>query len=84
VISEFVRIGIAGMEARGEAIKSDTGIRDFFRKQVTERPELDKWVDMFPTAPPDAVAGWLHGDKGSMNYYPRSDELATVIEMRPA
>lgn len=39
---------------------------------------------MFPTAPADAVAAWLHGDKGSMQYYPRRDELATVTELRPA
>ena len=63
------------MEDRGEAIKSDTGIRRHFTQQVTENHNLPKWCDLFPTAPADAVAAWLHGDKGSMRYYPRRDEL---------
>ena len=44
--------------------------------------QLDRWLELFPTAPPDAVAAWLHGDKGSMRYYERADELATVTELR--
>ena len=37
-------------------------------------PDLDRWLDMFPDAPPDAIAAWLHGDRGSMAYYKRADE----------
>ena len=84
VIAHYVRLGVQGMEDRGEAIKSDTGIRRHFTQQVTENHNLPKWCDLFPTAPADAVAAWLHGDKGSMRYYPRKDELATVTELRPA
>lgn len=84
VVRHYVRIGVQGMEDRGETIKSDTGIRAHFTQQVQEKPELPLWCAMFPTAPADAVAGWLHGAKGSMQYYPRADELADVIELRPA
>jgi general stress protein YciG len=54
------------------------------RKTCLAMKELTRWADLFPTAPPDAVAGWLHGDRGSMAYYPRADELAEVVELRPA
>ncbi len=43
-------------------------------------PELHRLLGMFPTAPASAVAAWLHGDKGSQQYYPRTDELPTTTE----
>lgn len=84
VIAHYVRLGVQGMEDRAQPIKSDTGIRAHFTEQAKAHDKLALWCDLFPTAPADAVAAWLHGDKGSMRYYPRADELATVTELRPA
>ena len=78
IVADFVRLGLDGMEARGEPIKSAAGIRRHFAEQATQNPNLPKWSAMFPTAPTDAVAAWLHGDKGSMRYYPRVDEIAAA------
>ena len=78
VIGHYVRLGVQGMEARGEQVKSDAGIRRHFTEQAANDEALPRWLDMFPTAPPDAVAAWLHGDKGSMRYYPRADEIAAA------
>jgi hypothetical protein len=46
------------------------------RATADANPDLDRWLDMFPDAPADAVAAWLHGEKGSMAYYDRADEIA--------
>lgn len=51
-------------------------------KRISTDPEVDRLIAMFPTAPADAIAAWLHGDRGSMRYYPRADELAPVIELK--
>lgn len=41
-------------------------------------PELTRLLALFPTAPAEHVALWLHGDKGTQAHYLRSDELATI------
>jgi hypothetical protein len=93
VIRNYVRLAIDGMEQRGEPIKSRSGLGRHLTEQVTAMANLQVWSTLFPTAPADAIAAWLHGDKGSMRYYPRADELAatedgpheaTIHELRPA
>jgi hypothetical protein len=84
VIADYHRIERTRMETAGETIKSEAGLKRYHAEQVTANPDLEHWLALFPTAPPDAIAAWLLGDKGSMRYYPRSDELATVTELRPA
>ncbi len=63
--------------------KNPTSYANAATRRIANDPELARFAALFPTAPPDAIAGWLHGDKHSMSYYPRSDELdtndATVI-----
>ena len=76
IVADFMRIALQGMTERGEIVKSETGLRRYLTEQARQNPNLTKWASMFPTAPTDAVAGWLHGDKGSMRYYPRADEIA--------
>ena len=93
VIANYVRIAIDAIEQRGDAIRSHSGMVRHLTEQCTALAQLDQWPAMFPTAPADAIAAWLHGDKGSMRYYPRADELAeqqdgphdaTIHELRPA
>jgi hypothetical protein len=78
VIANYVRLGIDGMEQRGEAIKSTTGITRHFTEQCATNSNLNAWMALFPTAPADAIAAWLHGDKGSMRYFQRADEIAAA------
>lgn len=80
VIANYVRLAIDGMEQRGEPIKSRTGLERHLTEQVTAMPNLQVWPALFPTAPADAVAAWLHGDKGSMRYFPRADEIAAAAD----
>lgn len=52
-------------------------------RRIAADPELARLADLFPTAPPDAVAAWLHGDKGSQRYYPRLDEIPAEPDTDP-
>jgi len=84
VVENFIRIGRDRHIATGNTIKSDRAFNDFMAGKARADENLDRWLKLFPTAPPDAIAAWLLGDKGSMRYYPRADELADVHELRPA
>lgn len=59
-----------------------------YRKKLTDtarrHPQLEQLAAMFPTAPPETIAAAMHGEKHSLAYYPRIDELADVVELRPA
>ncbi|MGB8858911.1 MAG: hypothetical protein WCC60_06630 [Ilumatobacteraceae bacterium] len=77
VIDAYVRIGLDAARQRGP-IRSEPGMTRHLHDQATANPDLNRWLDMFPDAPPDAVAGWLHGAKGSMQYYRRADEIAAA------
>lgn len=59
-----------------------------YRKKLTDtarrHPQLEQLAAMFPTAPPETIAAAMHGEKHSLAYYPRVDELADVVELRPA
>jgi len=54
------------------------------RKTALEHPDIGRYLERWPTAPPDAIAAWLHGDKHSMSYYhdTADDELAPVTDIR--
>lgn len=84
VVEHFIRIGRDQHIAKGHTIKNESGFSEFMAGKARGNPDLDRWLEMFPAAPTDAIAAWLHGDKGSMRYYERSDEIATVTELRPA
>jgi len=84
VVDHFIRIGRDQHIASGHTIKSEKGFTEFLAGKARGNPDMDRWLEMFPSAPPDAIAAWLHGDKGSMRYYERADELATITELRPA
>lgn len=78
--------------ARGVQVKFQDRYEAKARRSALAHEDIGRFAALFPTAPADAVAGWLHGDKGSMRYYPRADELAaadgiheaTIHELRPA
>jgi hypothetical protein len=78
VLDAYLRIG---RERATGPIRSEAGFAKHMLQSV-DGESLARWLELFPTAPADAVAGWLHGDKGSMRYYPRVDELAPVTELR--
>ncbi len=82
VVEEYVRIGMNMAAASGTPVRHPSGYAMKLGGSARAHPDFDRWLEMFPTAPPDAVAAWLHGDKGSMRYYERADELATVTELR--
>lgn len=91
IIAEHVRIAKALANDRGHTIRDDKAWTGAIVTRVSADPNLERWSAMFPTAPADAIAAWLHGDKGSQQYYPTADELAAaedgpeiadVIEMR--
>lgn len=42
-------------------------------------PDLTRYLTRWPTAPPDAIAAWLHGDKHSMAYFPDTEDAAPVL-----
>jgi hypothetical protein len=65
---------------RGHDVKDPDAYARKARRSCQGNPDLLRWLDLFPTAPADAIAGWLHGDKGSMAYYPRADELADAAD----
>ncbi len=76
VAAEYARMAVTN--ARGV-----TNPKAYSRKAANTckaDPELHRLLGMFPTAPASAVAAWLHGDKGSQQYYPRTDELPTTTE----
>ena len=66
--------------------KPVTNPTSYKRKAATgcrTNPELARLLDLFPDAPPEHVALWLHGDKGTQAHYRRKDEL-TPTEDTPA
>jgi hypothetical protein len=75
VVEHYARIALEKGTARGGSVGNERAYRDTAARAVREREELPRWLEMFPTAPPDALAAWLHGDKGSQRYFPRCDEL---------
>jgi hypothetical protein len=69
---------------RTSAIRNETAYRKKLTDKARLHPQLKHLAAMFPTAPPDAIAAAMHGEKHSLAYYPRADELADVVELRPA
>lgn len=55
------------------------------RKTALAHPDIGRYLARWPTAPPDAIAAWLHGDKHSMSYFhdTTDDEPVTVTPIRP-
>lgn len=75
--------GIKALQAakgRGEQIGNDARYSGAAAERIASEPDLARLAGMFPTAPPDAVASWLMGDKHSQRYYPRADEIDAPSE----
>lgn len=83
VIADHVRIAETAADQRGDTIRNREAWRQSIATKAGQNPDLDRWLDLFPTAPTSALAAWMHGEKASMAYWPRADELATVTELRP-
>lgn len=66
VADHYARIAISN--ANGTITKPNA-YRRTARNTALEHPDLDRYLTRWPTAPPDAIAAWLHGDKHSMSYY---------------
>lgn len=67
-----------------QTIRSEPAYRKKLAETVRAHPQLYELAAMFPTAPPDTIAAALAGEKHSLAYFPRADELADVVELRPA
>ena len=73
--------GRQAVEIGGTSVKSPDKYASAARERATANPELERLAALFPTAPPDVIAAALHGNKHSLNHYPRSDELAPVVPL---
>lgn len=88
IISAYVAHLIDQAGARGTKISNMDAYRKALEQAATNHPDLATLSAMFPTAPPTVIAAAMHGDKHSLAYYPRADELpdtssdATIIELR--
>jgi hypothetical protein len=80
----YATIGITQAANRGTKIGNPAGYRKKLEHAARENPEMVRLLALFPTAPASAIVAALYGDKGSLRYYPRADELADVHELRPA
>lgn len=78
VLDAYCRAELTASRAKGAVIGNEAKYIDAIRRRATMNPDLDRWLDMFPDAQPTAVAAWLTGDKHSMQYQRRADELAEV------
>lgn len=67
-----------------QPIRNETAYRKKLTETARQHPQLQQLAAMFPTAPPETIAAAMHGEKHSLAYYPRIDELAPVVELRPA
>lgn len=76
----YVRIALEQAYRRGQ-VMHEQGYAKAARRTAIAHPDIARYLDLFPTAPASAVAAWLHGEKQSMAYYPRVDELASVHEL---
>ena len=84
IISAYASQALNTAKAKGVTIGSEIGYTAKARATAREHPDLHRLASLFPTAPADVVAAALHGEKHSLQHYPRADELADVIELRPA
>lgn len=75
VAVEYARMAVTN--ARG--VTNPKAYRRKAENTCRADPELQRLLGMFPTAPASAVAAWLHGDKGSQQYYSRTDELVRLM-----
>jgi hypothetical protein len=77
-LNAYADLALEQAEGTGTEIRSYDAYKRKARSTAAAMPDLQRWLDMFPDAPPNALACWLMGDKHSMAYYTRADELATV------
>jgi hypothetical protein len=77
VANDYARIALE--QGRGIA-NPDAYVRKA-RQTALEHPDIGRYLEHWPTAPASAVAGWLHGDKHSMSYYPEATALAPVTQL---
>lgn len=81
VVDAYARIAVQ----QGANIGNPDGYARRARQTALAHPDLERYLERWPTAPADAVAAWLHGDKHSMGYYhdTHDDEVAPVTPIRP-
>lgn len=68
-------------------VDNEDAYRRKARTTALTHDDLGRLSALFPTAPADVIAAALHGEKHSLQHYPRSDELAEVVPLadrRPA
>ena len=81
VAQHYARIALE----QAQNVSNPDGYGRKARQTALDHPDLGRYLERWPSAPPDAVAAWLHGDKHSMGYYhdTHDDEVATVTPIRP-
>lgn len=71
IVAAYARLALEQARTAGRQVTSDMGYLAKASDTCRAMPELERWATQFPTAPADAIAAWLHGDKHSMSYYPQ-------------
>lgn len=82
ICASYATHALTQAKARG-ALRNESGYRAKAHTTARQHPDLHRLADMFPTAPADVIAAAMHGEKASLQYYPRADEMATIHELHP-
>lgn len=70
VASEYARLAHEQATTGNYRIKDPTAYRASKTAFALRHRQIDEYLERWPTAPADAIASWMHGDKHSMSYWP--------------
>lgn len=73
VATEYARIAYEQATAGNYKIKDEAAYRSSKTAFALRHKSIDHYLERWPTAPPDAIAAWMHGYKHSMSYWPEID-----------
>jgi hypothetical protein len=68
VIDAYTRHAIT---QTNRTIKNETAYRNRIAHNIDQQ-QLDHYLNHYPTAPPDSIAAWLHGETGTTHYHQRT------------
>lgn len=73
IANAYAAQALTAARTAGRTISNERAYLARIRRTAREHPDLHRYADGWPTAPPDVIASWLHGDKHSMAYYERTE-----------
>jgi hypothetical protein len=81
VLEVYAEAELQAAYAKGTKVTSAAGYKQAAKATGAKHPDLARWVSEYD-APVSAIASWLTGDKHSMQYFARTETLASVHELR--